>query len=210
MNRIGERAEEELRGLGYETSLMKPVKFRAIEHCLKAVSKGLLDINAADLEEALTAECLSGEEAKPRSADVDLEQISLLVAEDNPINQKVVSRQLKKMNLQSVTMVSEGQQVLDLLETQAFDVILMDCQMPNLDGLSATRRIRQLESEGHYAQSPPLIIIAMTANAMQGDAEKCIEAGMDAYLSKPVSVVGIKETIEQQLVCRHQAILSLV
>jgi signal transduction histidine kinase/DNA-binding response OmpR family regulator len=104
----------------------------------------------------------------------------VLVAEDNLINQKVIARILKKMGF-AVSVADNGREALDLLEKEHFDVILMDCQMPVMDGFACTRAIRAMDSA--KAEVP---IIAITANAMQGDRDRCLEAGMDDYLAKPV------------------------
>jgi signal transduction histidine kinase/CheY-like chemotaxis protein len=104
----------------------------------------------------------------------------ILVAEDNLINQKVIARILKKMGYE-VAVADNGREALDLLEVQPFDLVLMDCQMPVMDGFACTRAIRALDSA--LAEIP---IIAITANAMEGDRERCLQAGMDDYLAKPV------------------------
>lgn len=105
----------------------------------------------------------------------------LLLVEDNVINQKLAVHQLTQMGY-AVDVASDGQEALDALATVAYALVLMDCQMPLMDGFEATRRIRQAEqSSGGHIQ-----IVAMTANAMQGDRERCLEAGMDDYLSKPI------------------------
>ncbi len=105
--------------------------------------------------------------------------LRILLAEDNAVNQKLALRLLSQMSYDA-EVAGDGQQAIDALERDEFDVVLMDVQMPELDGLEATRRIR--------AQWPdrPLKIVAMTANAMAGDREACLAAGMDDYLSKPI------------------------
>jgi signal transduction histidine kinase/CheY-like chemotaxis protein len=106
----------------------------------------------------------------------------LLLAEDNPVNQEIALAMLEDSGYQ-VTVVDNGQQALAALAASRFDIVLMDCQMPEMDGFAATRRLRQLEAEGR-CHTP---VIALTANAMTGDRQRCLAAGMDDYLAKPFS-----------------------
>ncbi|MEM1204552.1 MAG: ATP-binding protein [Acidobacteriota bacterium] len=117
----------------------------------------------------------------------------VLVAEDDPINQLVVQALLERLGYDA-TVVSDGFQVLTYLEHGGFDAVLMDWRMPGLDGLEVTRRIRELGDE--RACIP---VIALTANAMRGDREKCLAAGMNAYLSKPVRPDELAATLETSL-----------
>jgi CheY-like chemotaxis protein len=109
-------------------------------------------------------------------------QLRILVAEDNLVNQRVARALLEKQGHQ-IAVAATGKQVLAMIAEQQFDVILMDVQMPELDGLEAAAAIRAAEA----GTTRHLPIIAMTAHAMKGDAEHCIAAGMDAYVSKPIS-----------------------
>jgi two-component system, sensor histidine kinase len=117
----------------------------------------------------------------------------ILIVEDNQVNQKVVTAVLRKRGY-SIELANDGMEALSKLETQgSFDLVLMDVQMPVLDGLEATRRIRQ-EKRWH-----DLPIVAMTAHAMNGDRERCLEAGMNGYISKPVHPSHLLNTVDEYL-----------
>lgn len=103
----------------------------------------------------------------------------ILVAEDNKINSQLIQLQLQSFGLDS-DMVNDGLEVLSAVEKKHYDLVLMDWQMPRMSGLEATRKIR--EQGGHQ----DIVIIAVTANAMSGDVDACLEAGMNDYISKPV------------------------
>ena len=111
--------------------------------------------------------------------------------EDNAVNQEVALGMLAKIGF-NADVADNGQEGLDILAKQHFDLILMDCQMPVLDGYEATKAIREREIEN---SQPRLPIIALTANAMIGDADKCLAAGMDDYLSKPFEEHVLEEKI---------------
>jgi two-component system sensor histidine kinase/response regulator len=119
-------------------------------------------------------------------------RLDILLAEDNPVNQKLATRVLTNHG-HRVTVAGDGESALSALETGRFDLVIMDVMMPGLDGFQTTVRIRQREKErgGHIP------IIAMTANAMAGDREKCLAAGMDDYVSKPLKPVTLYRTIER-------------
>ncbi len=121
--------------------------------------------------------------------------LRILLAEDNPVNQAVVLRMLGKLGYEADAVIN-GQEVLQALEGKPYDVVLMDVQMPQMDGLEATRRIRQRWSAGPK-------IIAITAHALEGDRELCIDSGMDDYIPKPVKLDDLKAALDRS--CRDAA-----
>jgi CheY-like chemotaxis protein len=119
---------------------------------------------------------------KPRLGSEPSLNLRVLVAEDNIVNQKLIVRLLEKVGC-AVTLAINGREALDRLRDGAIDVALMDCQMPEMDGYEATRQIRAGAAGEAYRQLP---IIALTANALTGDRERCLIAGMSDYLTKPI------------------------
>ena len=128
--------------------------------------------------------------------------LSILLAEDHPIQQRVTARMLERMG-HAVTVVSNGQMAVDASAAQDFDLILMDVQMPELDGLDATRAIRERESRAGTEPEAAQLIVAMTAVAMPGDRQLCLQAGMDGYVSKPVDRALLVEEIRRVLARQH-------
>ncbi len=122
----------------------------------------------------------------------------ILLAEDNTVNQQVALGLLETLGY-GADAVANGIEVLEALNRLRYDVVLMDCQMPRLDGYETTRRIRQLELQGAAPLDcrTPVYIIAMTANAMEGDREKCLASGMSDYLSKPVRRDELKMALDR-------------
>jgi len=127
--------------------------------------------------------------------------LRILLTDDNVINQKVALRLLQQLGYKADT-ANNGLEAIRAIEQKPYDVILMDVQMPELDGLEATRRIRQRQQEAapHANFQKSIVIIAMTANAMQGDREKCVAAGMDDYLPKPVRPEALQNILQQHAV----------
>jgi CheY-like chemotaxis protein len=133
-----------------------------------------------------------GAAASPARAEPGTRSLHVLLAEDNAVNQKLVVRLLEKRG-QRVTIANNGQEVLDLLARERFDLVLMDVQMPEVGGFEATAAIRSREK----ATGGRLPIIAMTAHAMKGDRERCLEAGMDAYVAKPLQADALFAVIDR-------------
>ncbi|MEH1805904.1 response regulator [Nostoc sp.] len=122
-------------------------------------------------------------------------KLRILLAEDNLVNQKVALKQLQRLGY-SADVAGNGQEVLQLLEKIPYDLILMDCQMPVLDGLETTKEIHRCQ-ESYFASGYRPVVIAMTANAMREDQQMCLDAGMDDYLSKPVIKEDLAATLER-------------
>jgi len=125
------------------------------------------------------------------AAPAALAGMRLLLAEDNLVNQRVAMAVLRKLGLVPDLAVN-GLEAAAAAAANRYDLILMDCQMPEMDGFQATRRIREREAAGGLVRVP---ILAMTANAMSGDRERCLESGMDDYLAKPIAILDLKEAL---------------
>jgi len=124
--------------------------------------------------------------------------LSILLCDDNAINQKVAARILQSIDYQP-DLAANGREALDALDKKPYDLIFMDVMMPEMDGLEATRAIRERQKDGvaHPNYQSRIIIVAMTAQAMQGDREKCLAAGMDDYLSKPILPKDVRAIVER-------------
>ena len=118
--------------------------------------------------------------------------LRILLAEDNAVNQMVALRMLKRLGYQAADTAANGKEVLAALKSRSYDIVLMDVQMPEMDGLEAARLIRSEKVDQPY-------IIAMTAHAMKGDREVCLEAGMNDYVSKPVRMEELRAAILRSL-----------
>ncbi len=161
------------------------------------------------IKQARLRDALAGLQPEPEAdsrpalpdAAADLTGMRVLIAEDNPVNQEVLIRQAERLGL-SVEAVVNGQEVLDALERSTYEVVLMDCQMPVMDGYSAARAIRAAEQDG----ATRLPIVAVTANAMRDDLDRCREAGMDEFVAKPVTLGALASAIQRAVEANRRAV----
>jgi PAS domain S-box-containing protein len=182
-----------LRSLTIRECLNKPFRQEDLRNCMQRLlrSPGDTALHTSDYKDTTT---WSAAATPPATAKNPLR---ILVAEDNAVNQKVALRQLAALGYVA-DLVEDGLQALETCARTPYDVILMDCQMPRMDGYEATRRIREREQAGPaMSRRGRINIIAMTAHAMHGDREKCIEAGMDEYLTKPLLLDELETVLEQ-------------
>jgi len=117
--------------------------------------------------------------------------LKILLVEDNPLNQKIVSFYLQKDQHEVVATIT-GEEALDIFKQEKFDVVLMDLMLPGIDGFETTRQIRELEKE----KQEKSVIIALTANTLDNDREKCFEQGMDEYIAKPFDMQKLNDIFE--------------
>jgi len=153
----------------------------------------------AALERSLLSQRPSVRPPAPVKSDAPLATrlpLHLLLVDDNAINQKVAMRILQQMGYQP-ELAGNGREALEAIERRPVDFIFMDVMMPEMDGLEATRRIRQNQASGQKNYQSRIVIVAMTAHAMQGDREKCLASGMDDYLAKPIRPKDVREMIEK-------------
>jgi CheY-like chemotaxis protein len=176
------------RTLGISSYLVKPIKSSELQAAVMAV---LNSGPHSDLSSFATSHVPAEAPIEPT---VSAGPVSILLAEDNPVNQRVAFRILTKRGYR-VQLVGNGKEALAALDRESFDLVLMDVQMPELDGFEATRAIRVEETVGGQHQP----IIAMTAHAMKGDRERCLEAGMDDYVTKPIDSQQLFAVIEKTL-----------
>jgi CheY-like chemotaxis protein len=180
--------------VGVVESVMKPVRRLALHRAIVSALRPVAPIKPS----------ASAAEAAPREAAVPVQSVRILVAEDNLVNQRVVLGLLAKLG-HHADAVRNGLEAVKAVESGTYDVVFMDCQMPELDGFEATRRIRRLS--GTCARVP---IVALTANAMQGDRERCLDVGMNDYVTKPVDVGRLSAALQRFLPTTRVAVFESV
>lgn len=186
----GACADSQLCEVEINERLIKPVRQADLLEAIRNVAANRAPFPGGPA--ASTADRLGPQPESPAQETTHPQVLRILVAEDNPVNQLVATRLLAKMG-HHVEQACTGSQVLEAMNRQRFDLILMDVQMPELDGLESAALIRSREAaRGVYTP-----IVAMTAHAMEGDRERCLAAGMDAYIAKPIRVAEFIQTLER-------------
>ncbi|HEX4604539.1 MAG TPA: response regulator, partial [Candidatus Angelobacter sp.] len=181
----------------YQASVRRCRQLGITAHLLKPVT--LYELLAV-LRQTLSPAAGQSKPARPEEKQPS-SHFRILLAEDNLVNQRLAVRTLEKMG-HTVAVALTGLEALAALRTEKFDLVLMDVQMPEMDGYAATREIRKRE-QGSQEHLP---VIAMTAHAMKGDRESCLEAGMDEYVAKPVSREELQQVIERVMKARKEAL----
>lgn len=214
---LGKRGDARMaREVGVVAYLTKPVRDRQLHDCLVAVMRQTQD-GSRDSAEEVALPLITRHSLAETKAKVDLR---ILLAEDNIVNQKVAVRLFQRLGYR-IDVVANGREVVEAFSRIRYDVVFMDCQMPEMDGFEATRVIRETEmrqwalGDGHTrgkdaaSSSAPVTddklpmtasrvpIIALTANAMQGDRDQCLAAGMDDYVSKPISLDALAGALDR-------------
>ncbi len=175
---------EQARAVGVNRRLTKPLRQAQLVECVRAL---LREPAAARPPTAATLR-VAGDQPLPEAA-----RTRVLIAEDNPVNQKLLRAQLGKLGYRP-DVVGNGREAVAAVERAAYDIVLMDCRMPEMNGLDATRAIRALEAGKRHTQ-----IIAMTANALERDRQRCLDAGMDDYLAKPLHLEDLRAALQRAM-----------
>jgi CheY-like chemotaxis protein len=168
-----------LRAAGFDAYLNKPVRQSELYDCLANLVRGEAESPTKSAQPEAAPQVLRGE-------------ANILLAEDNLVNQKVALKMLERLGCRA-DVADNGQKAIEALGKTPYDLVFMDVQMPVMDGLEATQRIRSGQGE---CRNPEVPIIAMTAHAMKGDKERCLEAGMNDYISKPVKAEELVRVLD--------------
>ena len=186
---VGKRGDARyFQNLGFDAYLAKPIKLTQLHDCLRIVTGKHASFGEDTSTQIVTRYSIT-EGNKLR--------IRVLLAEDNIVNKKIALHILEKKFGYHADAVTNGKEAIEHLKRFDYDLVLMDCQMPEMDGYEATRAIRD---NNLSVRDPGIPIIAMTANAMKGDREKCLEAGMNDYITKPINVKALADAIERHIV----------
>ncbi|MBI4866661.1 MAG: response regulator [Candidatus Wallbacteria bacterium] len=176
------------RDAGFSAFLVKPIRQQHMIDTLATVcGVAVPDLRSAITDRTHTPPAAAPGEARPPEA----KSARVLVVDDNSTNQMVASRMLQRLGCQ-VEVAAEGREAIEMLRLMRFDIVFMDCQMPGMDGYQTTAEIRKLAAAG--ARLP---VVGLTANAMQGDRERCLIAGMDDYIAKPIDVAELERVLRR-------------
>jgi CheY-like chemotaxis protein len=178
-----------LKKIGFSAYLTKPIKRTQLYECLDLV---LDEVNRRGPDMAVSPQLVTRHTLAETKFSAS-SHIRVLVAEDNPVNQTLILRLLEKRGF-STDLAQNGLEVIDALEKYRYDLILMDMQMPEMDGIEVTRIIREKGPDVPFRDIP---IIGVTANAMQRDMERCLSAGMNAYVAKPIKAQSLFDAIDR-------------
>ena len=181
-----------LREAGIRACLFKPLRKQQFAECLVAIlSAPTLEAQVGDTSPNLP---ITSSPASPPASTPAIAPLKVLVAEDNPVNQKVALLHLRRLGLRA-DIANDGREAIRAVASTSYDILFMDCQMPDIDGLEATRQIRQLEAN----TGRRLPIVAMTAGTVVGVREECLAAGMDDYVAKPVRWADLLAVVQRHI-----------
>ncbi len=193
LTNLGHRPDPAMmQATGISACLVKPVRQSRLFDCLADV------MSAPPGGVARAPSPTASHPAMSASLEAAARSVRVLVAEDNAVNQRLALKQLKKLGYHADA-VANGKEVLDALQRLPYDIILMDCQMPEMDGYEVTERIRQSEKVSSIHSKSAPYIIALTANALQGDRERCLAAGMNDYVTKPLHITELGSVLQRAL-----------
>lgn len=185
---------------GFISYFSKPLRIDAFRFALTEIFERIGNNNKIpfvtrhNIKEIRNGANINIEESKEQFYKA-IENKELLIVEDNKVNQLVISKMLKKYNL-GITIANDGGEAVGKVKRKKYDLIFMDCQMPNMDGFEATKIIREVEAANRQEKTP---IVALTANAAKNDREECLAAGMDDYIAKPLKLEKLEESLAKWL-----------
>ncbi len=197
---MGNQNAAVLKEAGFSAGLAKPVRQSQLFDCIVNVMADKLDITENNTGEQAINTIAAGRSGTTPDTDgtsTPGKKLRILVAEDNSVNQKVAVRMLEKLGYRA-DVAGNGAEAVDAILHIPYDIVFMDCQMPEMDGFEATAQIRRMTGSRKNTT-----IVAMTANALQGDKEKCFAAGMDDYLSKPIKQAELAAVIDRWPAITH-------
>jgi signal transduction histidine kinase/DNA-binding response OmpR family regulator len=198
LSSAGQTNSKRFHDAGFFAVMVKPVvRARQLLNVLQSAMNAAPRTIGEDAPPAPSAAAATSSSAEHFLGTTKITPRRVLLAEDNVVNAKLAVRMLERLGCR-VDVASNGHEALKMVQSIPFDIVFMDCQMPEMDGFEATRAIRQWEGGSRIGQSPMtrLPIVALTANAMQGDRERCLAAGMDDYITKPLARADLARVLE--------------